>query len=141
MTTALEGGEGSASRPGRSLPPGNTRYPLYRGLGGPQGRSGQVRGNLTTHGDSIPGPSSPSQSLYRLSYPAHVGCTVGSEFRNVIWLECNPQDVQHIKLLVAGLPPRRPGLDPLSFHLRFGQVGTGVGFSRLLLVFLITLIN
>jgi len=26
MTTALEGGEGSASRPGRSLPPGKTRY-------------------------------------------------------------------------------------------------------------------
>ena len=36
-------GEGSASRPGRSLPPGKTRYPLYRRLGGPQGRSGQVR--------------------------------------------------------------------------------------------------
>ena len=43
MTTALEGGEWSASRPGRSLPPGKTRYPLYRGLVGPQGRSGQVR--------------------------------------------------------------------------------------------------
>jgi len=44
MTTALEWGEGSASRPGRSLPPGGkTRYPLYRTLGGPQGRSGQVR--------------------------------------------------------------------------------------------------
>jgi len=36
-------GEGSASRPGRSLPPGKTRYPLYRRLGGPQGRSGQVQ--------------------------------------------------------------------------------------------------
>ena len=36
-------GEGSASRPGRSLPPGKTRYPLYRRLGGPQGWSGQVR--------------------------------------------------------------------------------------------------
>jgi len=43
MTTALEMGEGSALRPGRSLPPGKTRYPLYRRLGGPQGRSGQVR--------------------------------------------------------------------------------------------------
>jgi len=40
---ALEGGEGSASRPSRSLLPGKTRYPLYRKLGGPQGRSGQVR--------------------------------------------------------------------------------------------------
>jgi hypothetical protein len=35
--------EGTASRRGRSLPPGKTRYPLYRLLGGPQGRSGQVR--------------------------------------------------------------------------------------------------
>jgi len=26
-----------------ALPPGNTRYTLYRKLGGPQGRSGQVR--------------------------------------------------------------------------------------------------
>jgi hypothetical protein len=43
MTTALEGGERSASRPGRFLPPGKTRYPLYRRLVGPQGRSGQVR--------------------------------------------------------------------------------------------------
>ena len=25
------------------LPPGNTRYPLYRGLGGPPGRSGRMR--------------------------------------------------------------------------------------------------
>jgi hypothetical protein len=25
------------------LPPGKTRYPLYRRLGGPQGQSGQVR--------------------------------------------------------------------------------------------------
>jgi len=38
-----KGGEGSASRPGRSLPPGKTRYSLHRRLGGPQGRSGQVR--------------------------------------------------------------------------------------------------
>ena len=36
-------GEGSSSRPGRSLPPGKIRYPLYRRLGGPQGRSEQVR--------------------------------------------------------------------------------------------------
>ena len=43
MTTALERGEGSASRPGRSLHPGKTRYPLYRKLDGPQGRCEQVR--------------------------------------------------------------------------------------------------
>ena len=43
MTTALEGGEWSAARPGRTLPRGKTRYPLYRRLGGPQGRSGWVQ--------------------------------------------------------------------------------------------------
>ena len=58
QTSALEGGEGSTSRPGSTLPPGKTRYPLYRRLGGPQGRSGLVR-KISPHRDSIPGPSSP----------------------------------------------------------------------------------
>ena len=42
MTAALEGGEWSAARPGRTLPPGKTWYPLYRRLGGPQSRSGRA---------------------------------------------------------------------------------------------------
>ena len=42
MTAALEGGELSAARPGHALPPGRTRYPFYRRLGGPQGRSGRA---------------------------------------------------------------------------------------------------
>ena len=42
LTSALEGGDGSALRPGRSLPPGKNRYPLYRRMSGPQNRSGQV---------------------------------------------------------------------------------------------------
>jgi hypothetical protein len=53
---AIRRGEGSASRLGRSLPPEKTRYPLYRRLGGPQGRSGQVP-KISPHRDSIPGPS------------------------------------------------------------------------------------
>jgi len=47
MTAALEGGEWSAARPGHTLPPGKTRYPFYRMLGGPQGRSGRAE-NLVT---------------------------------------------------------------------------------------------
>jgi len=43
MINGTRRGEGSASRRGRSLPPGKTRYPFYRRLGGPQGRSEQVR--------------------------------------------------------------------------------------------------
>ena len=70
MTAALEGGEWSAARPGRTLPRGNTRYPFCRRLGGPQGRSGRAE-NLAPPGFD-PGPSSPvAQSLYRLSYRAH----------------------------------------------------------------------
>ena len=42
MTAALEGGEWSVARPGRTLPPGKTRCPLYRRLGRPQGRSGRA---------------------------------------------------------------------------------------------------
>ena len=71
MTMALEGGEGPPSRPGRSLPPGKTRYPFYRRLGGPQGRSGQVRKISPPTGIRSPDRPARSQSLYRLRYPAH----------------------------------------------------------------------
>jgi len=49
MTAALEGGEWSAAHLGRTLPPGKTRYPFYRRLGGPQGRSGRAE-NLIPNG-------------------------------------------------------------------------------------------
>jgi len=37
MTATLEVSEWLAARPGRTLPPGKSRYPLYRRLGGPPG--------------------------------------------------------------------------------------------------------
>ena len=61
-------GEGSASRHGRSLPPGNTRYPLYRRLCGPAWIGAE---NLTSTELRCPDRPARSQSLYRLSYPAH----------------------------------------------------------------------
>ena len=48
MTAALEGGEWSAARPGRTLPPGKSRYPFYRRLGGSQGRSGRAENLVPT---------------------------------------------------------------------------------------------
>jgi len=48
MTAALEGGEWSAARPGRTLHPGKTRYQLCRRLGGPQGRSGRAENLVPT---------------------------------------------------------------------------------------------
>ena len=41
-------GEWSAARPGRTLPPGKTRYPLYWRLVGPQGRSGRAENRVPT---------------------------------------------------------------------------------------------
>ena len=70
MTAALEVGEWSAARPGRTLPPGKTRYPFYSRLGGPQGRSGRAE-KSRPHRYSIPDLPTRSQSLYRLSYPVH----------------------------------------------------------------------
>ena len=69
MTAALEGGEWSAARPGRALPPGKTRYPLYRRLGGPQVRYGRAENLVPTEIRSRT-VQPVAQSLYRLSYLA-----------------------------------------------------------------------
>jgi hypothetical protein len=80
MTNGSRRGEGSASRPGRCLPSGKTRYPLYSRLGRPQGLSGQVRKFSPPTGIRSPDCPAPSQSLYRLSYQAHV--SLGSHQEN-----------------------------------------------------------
>ena len=64
-------GEWSAACPGNTLPPGKTQYPFYRRLGGPKGRSGQAE-NLVPTGIRFWTVQPIAQSLYRLSYPAHV---------------------------------------------------------------------
>ena len=48
MTVAVERSEWSAARPGHTLPPEKTRYPLYRRLDGPQGRSGRAENLVPT---------------------------------------------------------------------------------------------
>ena len=59
LTSALDGGGWSTPRSGRFTPGKETRCPLYRRLGGPQGRSGQVRKISPPHRESIPGLPSP----------------------------------------------------------------------------------
>jgi len=78
---ALEGGEGSAPRPGRTLPPGKIQYPLYRRLGGPQGRSGQVQKISPPTRIRSPDRPAHSQSLYRLSYRAHTRYVVCNKYQ------------------------------------------------------------
>ena len=69
MTAALEGGEWSAARPGRTLPPGKTRYSSYRKLVGPQGRSGRAENLVPTGIRSR--IVQPVVSRYT-DYPAHI---------------------------------------------------------------------
>ena len=51
-----------------ALPPRKTQYPLYRRLGGPQGRFGQVQKISSTLGFDLDRPAH-SESPDRLSYP------------------------------------------------------------------------
>ena len=70
LTAALEGGESSAARPGRTLPPEKETVPILQDAGwapGPVWTGGKSR----PHRDSILDRLARSQSLYRLSYPAH----------------------------------------------------------------------
>jgi len=88
MTTALEEGEWSATRPGRTLPSGKTRYQFYRRLGGPQGLEGR---KISSHRDSIPDCPARSQSLYRLSYQAHIYGYIHTYVHRVIVNFRNPK--------------------------------------------------
>jgi len=71
MTTALEVGERSAARPGRTLSPGIDLVPIVQEAGwapGPVWTGGKSR----LHRDLIPDRPACSQSLYQLSYLAHI---------------------------------------------------------------------
>jgi len=71
MTAALEGGELSAARLGRTLPPGKTPVTILQEAGWapePVWTDGKSR----PHRDSIPDRPPRSQSLYQLSFPAYM---------------------------------------------------------------------
>ena len=59
----------STPRSGRFTPGKEIRYPSYRRLGGPQGRSGREREISPPAGILSPDRPARSESLYRLSYP------------------------------------------------------------------------
>jgi hypothetical protein len=71
MTTTLEGGEGSASRPGRSLLPGKDPVPIVQEAGWAPGPVWTGAENLAPTGIRSPDRPPRSRSLYRLCYPAH----------------------------------------------------------------------
>jgi len=71
MTAALEGGEWSAARPGRTLHPVKTPVPILQEAGWAPG-SVWTGGKFRPNRDSISDRSARSQSLYRLRYPSHI---------------------------------------------------------------------
>ena len=85
MTAALEGGEWSAARPGRNLPPGKDPVTILQEAGwapGPACRGGKSR----PHRDSILERPARSQSLYRPSYQAHSSNILVIVYMRVYWI-------------------------------------------------------
>jgi hypothetical protein len=68
---ALEGGEGSAARPGRTLPPRKDPVPIAQEAGWAPGPVWTSAENLALTGIRFPDRPARSKSLYRLSYTAH----------------------------------------------------------------------
>ena len=70
MTAALEVGEWTAARPGRTLQPGKDPIPILQEAGwAPE--SAWEGGKSRPHRDSIPDRPARNQSLYRLGFPAY----------------------------------------------------------------------
>ena len=92
----LEGGEWSAARPGHTLPPRNTRYPLYRRLGGPQSRSGRAENPVPT---GI--RSRTIQPIAPLSYPAHTILLLGIPKQSSVFFFSPSKQIQNAWLTTA----------------------------------------
>ena len=85
MTAALEGGEWSAARPGRTSLPGKTHpIPILQEAGWAPGPVWTGRKSRPQR-DSIPDRPARSQSLYRLSYPAHTAGWVIVNLTNIAY--------------------------------------------------------
>ena len=128
MTPAIEAGECSVTCPGRALPPGKTRYPLYRSLDGPHGRSGRSE-NLAPPGFDPRTVQPVAQSLYRLSYPAHFELNWGSSYLQVDprqrvrfsdWVTDWKISVSNLDRGKGFLPPSQTSRPSLGSLLQYG---------------------
>ena len=105
MTTALEGGEWSAARPGRTLPPGKTRYPFYRRLGGPQGRSGRAENLVPTGIRSRTVRTFVSRYTDWATRPTGIflaiHCYIQSEVRTMCIIHCQNLDLSFVTHIIT----------------------------------------
>ena len=122
MTVALEGGEWSAARSSCTLPPGKTRYPFYRRLGGSQGRSGRaenpvpigirsrtVQSVVSRYTDWATRPTYKDTTLL---YSTHVTTCMWHKCANSVWqINFWDADSSYSQLPSTGLlttPPHQP---------------------------------
>ena len=71
LTSVLDGSGWSAPRPGRFTPRKETRYPLYRRMGGPKGRSGRLGSILPPTGIRYPTFQAVAGRYTDYAIPAH----------------------------------------------------------------------
>ena len=79
MTAALEGGEWSAARPGRFLPPGKDNIPILQEFGWAPGPVWTGAENLVPHRDSI--PDRPARSS--VAIPTELPCPHFESFTSI----------------------------------------------------------
>jgi hypothetical protein len=88
-----------------ALPLGKSRYLLYRGLGGPQDRSGRVRKISPLPEIRSPARPSHSESLYWLSYPGPPSTHYNMKFYYVFrstWIQGYARESEHYRFKLLG---------------------------------------
>ena len=82
-TSALKTGVGGQHHAPAALPPRKTRYPLYKRLGGSQGRSERARKNSPPNGIRPPDRAARTESLHRLSYSGRHIRSIKLNYKNI----------------------------------------------------------
>jgi len=107
MTAALEGGEWSASRPGRTLPPGKDPVPILQDAGwapspGLDGRK------ISSPPGFDPGPSSPQSVAVPTELPGQLnGITIPPIIYKLPYVKLGVRGVRTDRLLVSDLVEAR----------------------------------
>jgi len=104
-------------RPGRFNPRNEIRYPLYRRLGGPQGRSGPARKISSRTGIRSPDRPDSCESLNRLSYTGSPLCLIVLLLIIILMMQFSPASCY----FPLPRPKRHLWLSNNTFHAHIKQ--------------------
>ena len=127
-------GEGSASRPGRSLPPEKFRCPLYRRLGGPQGRSGHYTDVANQKCTLVYRISVSIPQIKRMEHTQDQDMCLGQQrdLPTIGWTVFKPQQRFHNYIQIATSSPSSPFIKEGLKGLSVGKlVIAGIIYSSL----------